>query len=204
MRFLIPLLLFVSPLLADPTWQGTTSPQLDIPSNWNPNTVPTSTENAIFDASVSPTLSFTPQLPGASATILNVQSFEFTGTASSFDITITGSSSLIFSGTGIIGNLTNCTLNATNSDYMSAQNSYGSLAQIEFINYNGIPNSFGHATPILSNSGTLNPSDNSINDVAQLLFDGSGGQSGANIGSSTVNITDPAFCSITNSGTLLM
>ena len=184
----------------DTTWTGTIGgdQSMNNVNNWS-NGIPDATKNAIFSSTLS-NISLTPQIstPG---TIFIAESFQFTATASDFTITIGGPSSLLFTGTGIIGTHVNPTITATNNDTMTQVNLTTSISQIQFYNTNSIVNSIGNATITLSNSGTLsNLVGTPINDIAQLLFDGSGSFIGTT-GTSIVNMTGTSpFVSASNTG----
>lgn len=133
-----------APAAAAPiTWvaQGTNS-DMEVPSNWNPSTVPTAGDNAIFDSTV----------PGVNTTPLeqtldfSCSSFQFPQNASVFDITIENHQ-LIFDGVGITGAQTNATVESTNTDNASFINNQ--------IFFNGVNSSSGSASLILTNSANI-------------------------------------------------
>ena len=183
----------------DTTWTATLSNDMTGTINWD-NGVPTSLNNAIFDTSI--TTQYNPQLPGTSGTSLFAESFSITSSGTLFNITINGTSSLVFSGTGIIGPNTGLlTLTATNDGDFN-QTSNASTGQIQFVNDGSIINSIGNTTINILNTGTI--SIVQANDFGQLLFEGSGGYFGG-VGNSVVNITGTSpNVTVTNEGSILI
>lgn len=136
-------MIICAPVEAAPiTWVAQGSNDMEMTSNWNPNTVPTVGDDAIFDST----------FPGVNTNPLeqtldfSCASFQFPQSASLFNITI-ANHQLIFNGAGIVGNQTNTTINSTNNDTPYTVNNQ--------ILFNGISSTSGSANLLLINSSNI-------------------------------------------------
>src|SRR5690242_2487780 len=94
------------------TWVAQ-SPNNDMnnPGNWNPNTVPGSSDDAIFDS----TIFGIATNPTDNSLPFSVSTFHFPYNASAFSFNF-NNQTLTFNGTGITGSNTNPTIHVTNID----------------------------------------------------------------------------------------
>lgn len=174
------------------TWEGTGSNQdMTNGTNWSSG-VPTSTTIADFDSTITD-INLTPSIDSSSINLADFSalSFNFLNSASDFTFSITEPYALTFTGAGITGTNTNTTIN---SNYNTGTPT--TLYQVSFSNTDGISTSPGDAALSVINSVTISNSS-SANDLAQFLFDGSGGLVGGT-SSSTVMIGGSASLTATN------
>lgn len=127
------------------TWISTSSNDLNLASNWNPATVPTTGDNAIFDSTI-PGIITNPVGQGVDFTCSN---FQFPFDASPFNITIENKQ-LIFDGFGIIGSITDATVNSNNTDNPNAVSNQ--------IFFNGALSTSNSATLNANNRSTISGS----------------------------------------------
>lgn len=155
------------------TWTAS-SPNSDMntPTNWNPNTVPGSNDDAIFDSS----LNRIDTNPTATSIPFSVSTFNFPHQAFPFSFHF-NNTSLAFNGAGITGNHTNCTIYVTNTDNDSFP---GNL-----LSFLGSFGSSGTSSISISNSATL-----------------SGNHSNTGFGSINSNLYSNGPFSIATGGTL--
>lgn len=106
-------LIVTTPLIASSITWIAESPANDMntPTNWSPNVVPGTGDNAIFDSAISNV----DKNPTEQSADFSVSTIEFTNNASPFTIFI-DNNQLRFSGLGITGAKTDATINVTNTN----------------------------------------------------------------------------------------
>lgn len=124
------------------TWIAQSSNDLNLPSNWNPATVPTTGDDAIFDSTI-PGIITNPVGQGVDFSCSN---FQFLVDAFPFDIIIQNRQ-LIFDGFGIIGTNTDATVHSNNTDTPYVVNNQ--------IFFNGSLSTSGSATLAANNDSTI-------------------------------------------------
>lgn len=127
------------------TWIAQSSNDLNLASNWNPATVPTTGDDAIFDSTI-PGVNTNPVGQGVDFTCSN---FQFSFDAFPFNITIENRQ-LIFDGFGIIGTNTDATVNLTNTNTPYTVNNQ--------IFFNGSLSTSNQASIVANNSSTISGS----------------------------------------------
>lgn len=190
---LVPLSLYAQNAM----WIATSSSDLETASNWYLSSVPTGI--ATFDSTIT-SINLYPQVLASGPGSLALSNFTFPH-AANFMFTINGPYALNFSGAGcgITGTNTNTIITATNTAVGMA------LSQLTF---SGTDVSLGEANlfAIVQTGGTLVNAP-STNDLAQILFDGSGDSSGKNctitIDSSTAAMYVNNYGTITTSTTAI-
>lgn len=155
------------------TWVAQ-SPNNDIndPANWNPNTVPGSNDDAIFNS----TISRIATNPTENSLPFSVSTFNFSHKASIFDFNF-NNKTLTFNGVGITGANTNSTITVTNTNNSSFPG--------DLVSFLGVSGTSGSAGITSSNSATL-----------------TGSHSGTGIGAINSNIHSSGDFTIANGGGL--
>lgn len=137
----IPLLTAVD--AASITWVAPVSDSnMNNPANWNPNTVPGSSDEAIFNSAIAGINTN----PISNSVPFSVSTFNFLDNASVFSFNF-HNSDLTFNGAGITGNNTNCAIHVANMD-----NSFFPGHLISFVGGTGTS---GNSYITSSNSATL-------------------------------------------------
>ena len=157
------------------TWTAQ-SPNDDMnePDNWNPNTIPGSSDNAIFDSSI---IGIDTN-PTENSVSLSVSNFNFLHSASIFNFTF-NNATLTFNGTGIIGNNTDTTLNVVNLN--------NSAFPGNLVSFLGVASTSGSSSITSSNNATL-----------------TGNHSGTSIGSFSSNVYSSGPFTIANGGQIIV
>lgn len=160
------------------------------PSNWNPNTIPGSSDDAIFNSQI-PNINTNPTENSAPFSVLT---FNFPFNASIFHFNF-NNQTLTFTGAGIIGTNTNPIIDVTNINNSSFPG--------DLISFTGGTGTSGSATITSSNSGTLtgNLSGSSISAI-NSNFHSVGAFTIANNGNITASNTgDDSTIGTGNNGT---
>jgi len=142
------------------------------PANWNPNTIPGNSDNAIFNSNISGINTN----PTENSAPFSVSTFNFPSNASIFNFNF-NNRTLTFNGTGITGSHTNPFITVTNIN----NNSFPG----DLVSFTGGLGTSGCSITISSNSGTL-----------------TGNQSGAAISSINSNIHSNGAFIIANGGAI--
>jgi len=214
-KFCIIPVFLLQALNADTTWEGTSSADMTLIGNWSSGLPYTPTvTNADFDSTYGGVNS-NPEIPGSFNNDFPVLSFNFTNSGDFFNFAVTGPSTLTFTGDGITANSsinTNPLMTVSNNVSMTTPDSYYTdIYQIAFSSKTSDPSfstSIGTADISITNGvdGTISNSGDAVNDIGQIVFDGSGGYSTSSTGYSTVTIegnsTNTATLNVTNSGSV--
>ncbi len=155
------------------TWRAQ-SPNNDMndPANWNPNMIPGSGDDAIFNSNISGI----DTNPTENSAPFSVSTFHFPSNASLFNFHF-NNKTLIFNGAGITGSNTNPTITVTNTNNSSFPG--------DLVSFIGGTGTSGSSIITSSNSGTL-----------------TGNQSGASTGSINSNLHSIGAFTIGNGGTI--
>lgn len=132
---------------------------MNTPTNWSPNIVPGSSDDAVFDSTI-PGISTNPT---STSLPFSVSSFHFLNRASNFSFHF-NNAPLTLNGAGITGNNTNCTLSVTNVDNSGFP---GNL-----LSFLGSTGASGSSHLISSNSATLtgNQSNTSLGSINSNIY----------------------------------
>lgn len=147
---------------------------MNTPGNWNPNTIPGSSDDAIFDSSIHGI----DTNPTEDTVSFSVSSFNFLRSASIFNFTF-NNAALTFNGAGIIGNNTNATLNVFNLN--------NSAFPGNLISFLGAMNTSGSASITCSNNAAL-----------------TGNHSGLSTGAFSSNFYSSAAFTVANGGKIIL
>ena len=145
LRYIFPCLIACSSSVhaASITWVAQ-NPNNDMndSANWNPNTIPGSSDDAIFNS----TISHINTNPTENSAPFSVSTFNFPFKASTFNFNF-NNETLTFNGVGITGSKTNPTITVTNTDNSSFPG--------DLVSFTGGTGTSGSSSITSSNSGTL-------------------------------------------------